>query len=140
MAQEAKYAEEQRKAAEARKHFNDLKPPPAPVGGYTMTPGIPNQQGMGMQSNSDLLTQSELPAPPEKPSIASKMKLTAIIGDRAIFEFTDVTAASKNKWPKAISLGPGEQFESVSVSSVTPDAVTLIEDGDRSVKELPRVK
>jgi hypothetical protein len=68
------------------------------------------------------------------------MKLVGIIGDRGIFSFTDPMLRAENQWPKAITLAPGEQFESVSIVSVSPDAVTLEEDGTRQIKELTRVR
>lgn len=86
------------------------------------------------------LDPRELPAPPDKPSIAAKLKLVAIIGDRALFTFTDPLMRDEHKWPHDISLGVGEMFENVSVVNVTPDSVTIEEDGDRSVRELPRIR
>jgi hypothetical protein len=108
-------------------------PPPTAVGAVheSLAPPPPPEGS---------LDPRELPAPPDKPSIAAKLKLVAIIGDRALFTFTDPLMRDEHKWPHDISLGVGEMFENVSVVNVTPDSVTLEEDGDRSVRELPRIR
>lgn len=98
----------------------------------------PPPPGVSLPS-ADQLSVAELPAPPAKPSIVDKMKLLAIVGDRAIISF-DRLAARDNHWPKTLSLGPGEQFESVSIVGVNKDAVTLEEDGERSVIKLAGIK
>jgi hypothetical protein len=88
----------------------------------------------------DLLSASELPAPPEKPSLLAKMQLLGIVGDHAIFKISDPSLRRENGWPKSLTLAAGDHFETVSVVAVTPDAVTLEEDGDRQIKQLPRLK
>jgi len=86
------------------------------------------------------LSVAELPEPPARPSIADKMKLVGIVGDRAILAFSDRELVRENKWPKMVTLGTGEQFESVKVVGVSGDSVTVEEDGERSVKTIPPVK
>jgi hypothetical protein len=108
-------------------------PPPTAVGPAheSMVPPPPPEGS---------LDPKELPAPPDKPSLSAKLKLVGIIGDRALFTFTDPLMRDQHKWPHSISLGVGEMFENVSVVNVTPDSVTIEEDGDRSVRELPRIR
>jgi hypothetical protein len=113
-----------------------LVPPPPPttsIGSFVPPP--PASGG----ASQDLLNPNELPAPPDKPAIVGKMQLTGIVGSRALFTF-DPAARLQNGWPKFVSLGAGEQFETVSVVNVSPDSVTLQEDGERTVKELPRIR
>lgn len=118
--------------------------PPPPPGKEPFVPPLPpGADGPGVQASADSdlgLSEAELPAPPTKPSLADKMKLTAVIGDRAVLAFTDALMRIGHKWPRSVTLGPGEHFESVSVVSVNGDTVTIDEDGDRSVKTIRPVK
>lgn len=104
-------------------------PPPPPAQFGLVPPPPPSDMSEGM-------SVAELPAPPTKPSLAGKMKLVAIVGDRAILAFSDRSIVRDNRWPSTVTLGPGEQFESVSMVDVTPDSVTLEEDGERSTKAM----
>lgn len=109
-----------------------VPPPPAGArGGNVLTPPPEPEVGLSL---------SELPPPPSKPSIVDKMKLVGIVGDRAVIAFSDRRAVAENSWPRTITLGRGEQFESVSVVDVNPDSVTFDEDGERSVKSIEAVK
>jgi hypothetical protein len=101
-----------------------LVPPPPPSALGAM--GIPDYG----------LSVDELPAPPSKPSLADKMKLVAVIGDRAVLKITDKKLQKENKWPSTLTLGHGDAFESVNVIDVNGDSVTLDEDGERSVKTI----
>jgi hypothetical protein len=107
-----------------------LVPPPPPTSEFP-------KQGFGSIAN---LPISTLPSPPSRPTIADKMKLVSILDDKAILAFSNPNLQIKNKWPKTLTLGPGDQFESVSVISVDRDSITLQEDGERSVKVLERVR
>lgn len=109
-----------------------LTPPPPPPGSGPAfaVPPPPNGE----------LSVAELPAPPSKPSLAGKLKLVAIIADKAVMTFSDRVMAKENKWPRTITLAPGEQFESVSVVGVKGDSVTIEEDGERSVKTIGAVR
>jgi hypothetical protein len=106
-------------------------PPPAALGGNVLAPPPEPDAGLSL---------AELPAPPARPSIVDKMKLVGIVGERAVIAFSDRRALAENKWPRTITLGRGEQFESVSVVDVSPDSVTFDEDGERSVKSIEPVK
>ncbi|HEY9868912.1 MAG TPA: hypothetical protein V6D08_07080, partial [Candidatus Obscuribacterales bacterium] len=106
-------------------------PPAAALGGDVLAPPPEPEAGLSL---------AELPAPPSRPSIVDKMKLVGIVGDRAVIAFSDRRAVAENKWPRTITLGRGEQFESVSVVDVNPDSVTFDEDGERSVKSIEPVK
>lgn len=105
-----------------------LVPPPPPSSEFPKQDSIAN------------LPISILPNPPSKPTLVDKLKLISILDDRAILCFSNSTIRSKNKWPRTLTLSPGDQFESVSVISVDHDSVTLQEDGERSVKTLERVR
>lgn len=104
-------------------------PPPPPTAVATPPPG-----------QSEELSVSELPAPPEKQSIASKLKLTAIIGDKAIFTFTDQMFRRQNHYARTLTLASGEQLDALTLVNVAPDSVTLEEDGERVTKALERVR
>ena len=82
---------------------------------------------------------NELPVAPDKPTVADKLKLAAVIGNRVILHVPH-SVRQQNKWPATITLAPGEQFESLSVVSVDGDSVTLDEDGERTVKTLASIK
>ena len=99
-----------------------LIPPPPPV-----TP-------------QDEFPVSELPLPPDRPSLAAKMKLTGIMGDTAVFAFTDKEAARQNRWPQVLMLNAGDKFETVEILSIQADSAVLLEDGTRSVKTLERIR
>jgi len=83
---------------------------------------------------------SELPVPPERPSLVNSIKLTGIVGNKAIFAVTDLSARLKNNWPKALLLGAGDHFESISVISVDADSAVLEENGERTDKRLERIR
>lgn len=122
------------KIAQASKKQSMLVPPPPPMGeSLAGSSGAPGGYSSGLPID-------ELPAPPTRPSIADKMKLVGVIGDRAIFKFSDNKARMDNKWPKTITLAPGQKFESVSLVNVADTSVTLDEDGERSVKSLDPIK
>jgi hypothetical protein len=99
-----------------------LPPPPPPVSGQNDFP------------------VSELPLPPDRPSIASKLKLTGVIGDKAVFSITDREAIRINKWPAVVMMAPGDRFESIETVSVGADSAVLEEDGERFTKTLERIR
>lgn len=98
-----------------------LVPPPPPV------------------STHDEFPVSELPLPPDRPSLAAKMKLTGVIGNTAVFAFSDKQTARQNHWPQVLMLNAGDRFESVDIVSVQTDSAVVEEDGTRSVKTLERI-
>ena len=110
-----------------------LAPPPPPPSDSAVGTNIPG-----------VVDPGQLPMPPEKPSVAQFLKLTAIVGNKAILS-VPANVRSMTKWPAIISLGPGEKIEdtnnaALSVVSVDPDSVTIDEDGERSVKTLPTIR
>lgn len=110
-----------------------MPPPPPPPSGNETAVGIPGGVDPGM-----------LPMPPEKPTHAQFLKLTAIVGNKAVLSVPP-NIRSVTKWPATICLGPGERIEdsnnaALSIVSVDPDSVTIDEDGERSVKSLPTIK
>jgi len=107
--------------------FNEL-------GGKTILPPPPQVSG---QSDFPV---SELPLPPDRPSIAAKLKLTGVIGDKAVFAITDREAIRVNKWPAVVMMAPGDRFESIQTVSVGADSAILEEDGERSTKTLERIR
>lgn len=104
-----------------------LMPPPPPPGEMPGTGGI---------SGLDI---AQLPVPPSRPTIGDKMKVIAVMDDKAMMTFP-TRMRLKNKWPKVLTLGAGEQFESISVVSVNKDGVTIEEDGERTVKAVEPVR
>lgn len=119
----------------------DASPPVAEKTPFVPPPPPEATPSLGEPPSVDEgLPLAELPAPPSKPSIANQMRLMAVIGDRVVLAFSDGQQRREHGWPKTVTLGPGDQFESVSVVSVGPDSVTLDEDGDRSVKTIDRLR
>jgi hypothetical protein len=116
--------------AQKIKNKHSLVPPPPPVS--------PSLAGGGMPGGGVAL--DELPPPPARPSIADKMRVTAVIGDHVLIMFSDKKAQLDNHWPNTVTLGPGEKFESVSLVKVGDDSVTLDDDGERMVKSLDVIK
>jgi len=110
-----------------------LLPPPNLSGQMPVPPPPPVVAG-------DDFPVSELPLPPDRPSIAAKLKLTGVIGNKAVFSITDKEAMRVNKWPSVLVLGPGDKFESIETVSVGADSAVLQEDGERSTKTLDRIR
>jgi hypothetical protein len=108
-----------------------LVPPPPGVSPFAPMPPPPGEGSLAI---------SELPLPPSRPSMASKLKLSAVFDDRAIFTIPDLSARRMNKWPPVIRLGLGEKFSSIRLVAVGVDSATLEEDGTRLVKELEPLK
>lgn len=102
-----------------------IPPPPPPI--------ITGQQG-------DSLPLTELPAPPERPSIAKHLKLVGILGNRAFMTVTDAYVRKANHLPKTLSVSAGDRVDFLNVIAVTDNAVTLEEDGQRLVKHLPLLR
>jgi hypothetical protein len=112
--------------------------PPPPGGLQLQVPPPPNSASSG--SATEDLPVSELPVPPERPSIVNKLKLIGIIGQKAIFTITDLSARRVNKWPRSLMLGTGEHFESVEVVSIGADSALLEENGEQTTKRLERIR
>lgn len=113
-------------------HSGSLVPPPPP--------GTVSMPGSIMPVGQMPLTETELPEAPEKPQIVNKLKLIGIIGDKAMFKFLDPEARRANKWPAVLVLAAGEQFESMHLISIDNDSIVLEEDGERTTKELERIR
>ncbi len=109
--------------------------PPPPDGLPLQVPPPPTSAG-----RAEDLPVSELPVPPERPSIVNKLKLTGIIGQKAIFSITDVGTRRQNKWPRSLMLGAGEHFESVEVVTIGADSALLEENGEQTTKRLERIR
>jgi hypothetical protein len=124
---QAKAVESIEKPGLPQTRFNEL-------GGRTILPPPPPVLG---QSDFPV---SELPLPPDRPSIAAKLKLTGVIGDKAVFAITDREAIRVNKWPEVVMMAPGDRFESIQTVSVDADSAILEEDGERSTKTLERIR
>lgn len=133
-------AEAEEKAGKEGKGSGTVPPPPPPV---EATKAPPPPAPIAADAPPELPIEN-LPQPPEKPMVSPSLKLTAIIGNKAVLE-VPFKLRIANKWPSTISLGPGERFEdpangSFSVVSVDPDSVTIEEESERSVKSLPQIK
>ncbi|MBY0356715.1 MAG: hypothetical protein K2W82_01835 [Candidatus Obscuribacterales bacterium] len=111
-----------------------LVPPPPP----TVMPSLAGNPGGSLPPEAGLPIM-QLPPPPDKPSMAGHLRLSAIIGNRAVIQ-VPYELRFQHRWPAQLMLGPGEQFESIRVVSVDPDSVTIDEDGERSIKTLAAIK
>lgn len=78
--------------------------------------------------------------PPDKPSLAAKVTLVSIVGQKAIFEIRDMLARRQHGWPKNFTLGPGEEFEGMKVLTVKNNEAIVEEHGETMLKELPPVR
>jgi hypothetical protein len=116
------------KPTNTQKHLaqkiDQLIPPPPPTAG-----------GGGL----DDLGADQLPVPPSKPIIGDQMKVISVLDDKAIVTFPR-SLQKQNNWPKYITLGTGEQFDSIKIISINADGVTIEEDGERSLRPLPTIK
>jgi hypothetical protein len=86
------------------------------------------------------LNISELPLPPQEQSVAGKLRLTGILGDRAFFTVVDRLAARTNHWPTEFSLKPGNSFHSVYLKAVNEHSATLEENGEEYLRTLPSIR
>ncbi len=116
-----------------------LPPPPPPTKSERPVPPPPPSV-----VEAPSLPIDNLPQPPDKPLVSPSLKLTGILGNKAVLT-VPLLLRTQNKWPSVICLGPGEKFEdptngSFSVVSVDQDSVTIDEEGERSVKSLPQIK
>lgn len=102
-----------------------IPPPPPPI--------LPGPQG-------DSLPLSELPTPPEKPSIAKHLKLVGILGDKAFMAVTDPSLRRTYRLPKTLAVSPGDRVDFLNVVAVSPSSVTLEEDGETTVKHLSALR
>jgi len=102
-----------------------IPPPPPPI--------LPGPQG-------DSLPLSELPPPPEKPSIARHLKLVGILGDKAFMAVTDQNLRRTYRLPRTLAVSPGDRVDFLSVIAVSASSVTLEEEGERTVKHLSALR
>jgi hypothetical protein len=112
-----------------------LPPPPPPLGGVEL-PGelqVPHEEESG-------ITFDELPPPPDKPRLATKLALSAVVGDRAILTFKDRRFRQLHGYQKFITLAPGQEFDSVTLVSVDRDRAVLEEEGRRSTVEMAPIR
>lgn len=112
---------------------------PGPHNGF-LPPPLP-----GVLTGSALstgLSLKDLPSPPSRPSTARYLRLTGIIGDKAIFQIKDLSARRSNHWPAQVTLGPGDDFGSlrlVSVSSQNESAI-VEEHGRQEELHMPALR
>lgn len=112
---------------------------PGPHNGF-LPPPVP-----GVLTGSALstgLSMKDLPSPPSRPSTARYLRLTGIIGDKAIFQIKDLSARRSNHWPAQVTLGPGDDFGSlrlVSVSSQNESAI-VEEHGRQEELHMPALR
>lgn len=115
-------------------HKTGLIPPP-PIDGI---PPPPPPILSGAQGES--LPLSELPTPPEKPSIAKHLKLVGILGDKAFMSVTDPNLRRTYRLPKTLALSAGDTVDFLNVIAVSSSSVTLEEEGERTVKHLAALR
>jgi hypothetical protein len=116
--------------------FAMVPPPPKPkkINEKLVPPPPPTEMTDGLAG----LPIDQLPVPPSRPTIGDKMRVLGVFDDKAIISFPKGMAI-KNKWPRTITLGTGEQFESLTVVSVTRDGITIEEDGERTMKPIASI-
>lgn len=137
-------AEAEKKGKNGSQLANGVVPPPPPPGKMEKPVPPPPPSNLGGVAGGSELPPEILPPPPDKPLVTPQLKLTAILGNKAVLS-VPLTLRSANKWPAVICLGPGEKFEdpdhgTFSVVQVDRDSVTIEEDQERSVKSLPQIK
>ncbi len=115
-------------------------PPPPTTKELPPAPSVANGGG----SSTPELPIENMPLPPDKPMVTLRLKLTAILGNKALLS-VPLELRLQNNWPAVICLGPGERFEdpangSFSIVSVDRDSVTIEEEQESSVQSLPLIK
>lgn len=117
----------------------DMSAMPGPHNGY-MPPPLPGgMSGGGLPSG---LALSDLPMPPEKPSVLRYLRLSGIIGDKAIFQVKDPLVRRANHWPEQITLAPGESFGTAHLVSVSArdEKAVMEEHGQMEELDLPSIR
>ncbi|MBN8659200.1 MAG: hypothetical protein J0M35_02475 [Candidatus Obscuribacter phosphatis] len=141
-----KIAEDPNQGKKKVKQLELVPPPPtgAGLGNFGDMPGphngfMPPAMGGGLASG---LAISDLPYPPEKPSTLRFLKLTGIIGDKAVFHIKDQLTRRANHWPSDLTLATGQSFSGVKLVSVSAkdEKVTLEEHGEMSDMYLPGLR
>lgn len=142
-----KLAEDTNQSKKTKVKQLELVPPPptgAGLGNFGDMPGphngfMPPAMGGGLASG---LAISDLPYPPEKPSTLRYLKLTGIIGDKAVFHIKDQLTRRANHWPSDLTLATGQSFSGVKLVSVSAkdEKVTLEEHGEMSDMYLPGLR
>lgn len=145
-----KIAEDPNQGKKKVKQLELVPPPPtgAGLGNFGDMPGphngfMPPATGGGLASGlASGLAISDLPYPPEKPSTLRYLKLTGIIGDKAVFHIKDQLTRRANHWPSDLTLATGQSFSGVKLVSVSAkdEKVTLEEHGEMSDMYLPGLR
>lgn len=145
-----KIAEDPNQGKKKVKQLELVPPPPtgAGLGNFGDMPGphngfMPPAMGGGLASGlASGLAISDLPYPPEKPSTLRYLKLTGIIGDKAVFHIKDQLTRRANHWPSDLTLATGQSFSGVKLVSVSAkdEKVTLEEHGEMSDMYLPGLR
>lgn len=113
---------------------NDFTGMPGPHNGFAPPPP-PGHTGYPTG-----LSISDMPLPPEKPGVAKLLKLSAIIGDKAIFTAKDLYTRRMQKWPGQITLAPGDSFGTLKLISTKPESALVEEHGETIEMDLPPVR
>jgi len=113
---------------------NDFSGMPGPHNGFAPPPPP------GQSSYPTGLSISDMPLPPEKPGVAKLLKLTAVIGDKAIFQAKDLYTRRMQKWPGQITLAPGDNFGTLKLISTKPESALVEEHGETIEMDLPPVR
>ena len=145
-----KIAEDPNEGKKKVKQLELVPPPPtgAGLGNFGDMPGphngfMPPAMGGGLASGlASGLAISDLPYPPEKPSTLRYLKLTGIIGDKAVFHIKDQLTRRANHWPSDLTLATGQSFSGVKLVSVSAkdEKVTLEEHGEMNDMYLPGLR
>ena len=117
---------------------------PSPGNGLTIPPpppGAVNPFGSATVGQLDSgLNLGELPDPPDNAGINHKIEVVGIVGDRAIFTIKDNLIRRRHHWPKTFTLAIGQSFESLKLTAIKDESVTVEEDGQSFSKPMPAIK
>lgn len=117
-----------KQAGENEESTVTLPPPPHEQGGLLPPPPVLSGMNLPPEPGQSIST-SELPMPPESQELSKKLSLNAVVGDKVILAFNDSSYARTHDFNKFITLGRGDQFESVKLLSISNDKVILEENG-----------
>lgn len=100
----------------------------------------PPPPGFAVPPPPSRIDMTQLPNPPAPPTVADKLKVVGIVGDKAIISVTDPSVRHEFKWSKMMTVGSGDMLGPVTVVAVKSDSVMFEEDGARTEKELAPVR
>ena len=112
---------------------NGLLPPPPAMGdsGSIFGSNLPPEPG---------ITTGELPLPPEPKDLISKLRLNAVIGDRAVLAFADKGFARTRGLKRYVTLGRGDSYQNVRLVDLDSEMAIVEENGKTRELKLPEMR